>query len=91
MAHKLKIKRVPYIRKDGTASPTKKNFVVRCKCRHKVCMETEPFATRREAEVVARVHWETVQQRRTFNPYPKRVIPVQYAVPVDTTPRVKIA
>jgi len=91
MAHKLKIKRVPYIRKDGTPSPTKKCFVVRCKCRHKVCMETEPFKTRAEAETVASIHWETVQQRRTFNPFPKRVAPVQYLVPVDTAYRQKMA
>jgi hypothetical protein len=91
MAHKIKIKRVPYIRKDGTPSPTKKSFVVRCKCRHKVCMETEPFVTRREAEVIRDIHWQTVNQRRQFNPFPKRVVPVQYPVPVDTSAKVKVA
>jgi hypothetical protein len=91
MAHKIKIKRVPYIRQDGTPSPTKKKFVVRCKCRHKVCIETEPFATRREAEVVRDIHWQTVSQRRQYNPFAKRVTPVQYPVPVDTRVNVKAA
>lgn len=64
MAHKLKIKRVPYVRKDGTVSPTKKKYVVRCKARHKVCLETEPFATRTEAEKIAAKHWDALKTYR---------------------------
>lgn len=62
MAHKIKIKRVPHINRDGSVG-TKKDFVVRCKSRGKLCTH-EKFSTLREAESHVARHWDNLQLSR---------------------------
>lgn len=62
MAHKIKIKRVRHVNRDGSLG-TKNDFIVRCKCRGKVCTEKK-FATLREAESAVSAHWDNLQLSR---------------------------
>ncbi|GAA2555197.1 hypothetical protein GCM10010423_65500 [Streptomyces levis] len=64
MAHKLKVKPVPHIKRDGTVG-TKKDYVVRCKRRGTLCCEKK-FPTRREAEAYAVQHWDFVNTRKHY-------------------------
>ncbi|MFE9742929.1 hypothetical protein [Streptomyces sp. NPDC006477] len=64
MAHKLKVKPVPHINRDGAESATKKDYVVRCKRRGHVCVE-KTFTSKRDAENFVAEHWVFVNRRKT--------------------------
>lgn len=59
MAHKIKVKSVPHINRDGSVG-TKNDFIVRCKSRGKLCTH-EKFSTRREADAHVAKHWDDLQ------------------------------
>lgn len=63
MAHKIKVKAVPHINRDGSVG-TKKEFVVHCNRRGNVCTH-EKFSTRRAAEDYVAEHWHFVNRRKT--------------------------
>lgn len=86
MAHKIKIKRVPHINRDGSVG-TKKDFVVRCKSRGKLCTH-EKFSTLREAESHVARHWDNLQLfRRDFAQGPRKM----HATPKRRTLRQRLA
>lgn len=64
MAHKIKVKRVPHIKQDGTVG-TKHDYIVRCKSRGKVCTH-EKFSTRREADACVTEHWKLHNKLRAM-------------------------
>ncbi len=40
MAHKVSIKPIPHINKDGSVAKRKKDYLVRCRSRGKTCIQT---------------------------------------------------
>lgn len=56
MAHRVKIRQIPYVKTDGTVSEKKRRYEVSCKHRGKVCMPPTEFNTQSDAEMCKTNH-----------------------------------
>lgn len=63
MAHKIRIKPRPHLNRDGSASKSKLDYVVICKCRGKICAQ-EVFTSKKAAEDAKNAHWDTLAYYR---------------------------
>ena len=66
MAHKIKVRAVPHVNADGNLSETKKDYIVRCKSRGKLCTH-EKFTSKSDAKYAVDQHWSMVHNRRVLN------------------------
>jgi hypothetical protein len=55
VAHKIRVKRVPHINKDGTPSKSKVDYFVSCQSRGKTCVSVRTFS-QKEADLVVADH-----------------------------------
>ena len=55
MAHKIRVKKVPHINKDGSPSKSKMDYFVSCQSRGKTCLSQRVFS-KKEADDAVEVH-----------------------------------
>lgn len=55
MAHKIHVKRIAHINKDGSIAKKKQDYLVRCVSRGKVCMQTRAM-TQEEVDSLVETH-----------------------------------
>lgn len=63
MAHRVKVRRVPWVKVDGTISATKKRWEFSCRSRGKVCCSPILLDTEAALQLVRQRHWEAVKDR----------------------------